>query len=74
MADLIDAENMKAFLVELSELSRKHGITIGGCGCCDSPYVGGEKNLKGRYTVDSRWGCLKWTPGSVDPDMPPESG
>jgi hypothetical protein len=30
-------ERIKAFLGDLSELSIKHGITIGGCGCCGSP-------------------------------------
>jgi hypothetical protein len=28
-----------AFLAELTELTRKHGITIHGCGCCASPYL-----------------------------------
>ncbi len=32
-------ERVEAFLVELSALSRKHGIEIGGCGCCGSPYL-----------------------------------
>ncbi|MCR6116654.1 hypothetical protein HXA31_20205 [Salipaludibacillus agaradhaerens] len=27
------------FLKELSELSRKHKMYIGGCGCCGSPFV-----------------------------------
>jgi hypothetical protein len=30
-------EQIAAFLADLTELSRKHGIVIGGCGCCDSP-------------------------------------
>ena len=28
-----------AFLLELRELTRKHGISIGGCGCCGSPFL-----------------------------------
>ena len=27
------------FLLELKELYKKHNFAIGGCGCCDSPYV-----------------------------------
>jgi hypothetical protein len=27
------------FLEELSALTKKYGIEIGGCGCCDSPYL-----------------------------------
>lgn len=27
------------FLAELTELTRKHGISIGGCGCCGSPWL-----------------------------------
>jgi hypothetical protein len=27
----------KAFLIELTELTRKHGIQVVGCGCCGSP-------------------------------------
>lgn len=27
------------FLSDLTELSRKHGIAIGGCGCCGSPWL-----------------------------------
>ena len=28
------------FLEELTALSKKHGVWIGGCGCCGSPYLG----------------------------------
>ena len=27
----------RAFLIELTELSRKHNIVVSGCGCCGSP-------------------------------------
>lgn len=29
----------KAFLIGLEKLTRETGITIGGCGCCSSPYL-----------------------------------
>lgn len=32
-------EQVVAFLTELAELSRRHGIEIGGCGCCGSPFL-----------------------------------
>jgi len=31
--------NVEQFLQELSALTRKYKIEIGGCGCCDSPYL-----------------------------------
>jgi len=30
------------FLNEYEELCRKHNLSIGGCGCCDSPYLDDE--------------------------------
>lgn len=30
-------EKEAAFLVELTELTKKHGVYITGCGCCGSP-------------------------------------
>jgi hypothetical protein len=32
-------EDKHLFLQELTELSKKYNIYIGGCGCCDSPYL-----------------------------------
>ena len=29
----------EAFLLELTDLTRKYGIAIAGCGCCGSPYL-----------------------------------
>ena len=31
--------NREAFMAELTKLSQKHGIRVGGCGCCGSPYL-----------------------------------
>lgn len=36
---IITDEQIKLFLKELSDLSKKHHIYIGGCGCCGSPYL-----------------------------------
>lgn len=27
------------FLKELADLTAKHGLVIGGCGCCGSPFL-----------------------------------
>lgn len=29
----------ESFLSELTELTRKYKIKIGGCGCCNSPFL-----------------------------------
>lgn len=29
----------KQFLLDLRKLTIKHGLSIGGCGCCESPYL-----------------------------------
>ena len=56
---------LNKFLEELTELTKKYGIQVNGCGCCGSPYL---ETLKGsanigedlhwdveeeRYTIDS---------------------
>lgn len=32
-------KDVEGFLKELTELTHKYGIQIGGCGCCGSPYL-----------------------------------
>lgn len=53
----------KEFLKELSKLSRKHGVYIGGCGCCGSPFLYNKKGTifadkleydKNRYSVEEQ--------------------
>ena len=53
---------VQAFLDELTELSRRTGIVVSGCGCCDSP----------RLLVDGQpW---EWTPeGSYVVDFKPHA-
>lgn len=35
---------LEEFLKELSELTEKHGFSIGGCGCCGSPWINDFKD------------------------------
>lgn len=35
----VSDEKILAFLDELSEVSKKHGLFIEGCGCCGSPVI-----------------------------------
>lgn len=34
----MNEQKVLEFLGELTELSKKYGIYIGGCGCCGSPF------------------------------------
>jgi GTPase involved in cell partitioning and DNA repair len=53
-------EQQEALLADLTELSRKHGIKIGGCGCCGSPYFTEmDRNMPGRYQ-GGIGGALEW--------------
>lgn len=35
----MDEKLAKAFLEEYEQLCRKHGILVGSCGCCESPWL-----------------------------------
>ncbi|MTI68589.1 MAG: hypothetical protein FH753_18565 [Firmicutes bacterium] len=48
----MNKHNIDEFLKELSQLSKKYDIYIGGCGCCGSPYI----QDKEKYIAE----FLKW--------------
>lgn len=48
------------FMEELTALSKKHQLTIGGCGCCGSPWLEDLSNQEGRYIYNDRNGKLEW--------------
>jgi hypothetical protein len=53
----------QAFLAELSELSRKRGVGIGGCGCCGSPFLTDhDKEYPGGYEESDDDGRISWNP------------
>ena len=47
--DTAAQERLDAFLNELTELTRKHGLVIGGCGCCGSPFIEYSEIRSGSY-------------------------
>jgi hypothetical protein len=47
-------EEFAAFLADLTKLTKKHKLIIGGCGCCGSPFIVREKIANhGRYKAKS---------------------
>ena len=40
--DIKNMKNIETFLEGLTKLSRETGIVVGGCGCCDSPFLAEE--------------------------------
>ena len=72
---------VQAFLEDLTELSRRTGIVVSGCGCCDSPrlLVDGqpwEWSPAGSYVVDFKphaepcantfpFAQLRWRPAAI---------
>ena len=65
-------EKHRAFLLGLRELTRKHGISIDGCGCCGSPYLVDDADVS-----DERSGYVALNGenlGWVAPSKPSEWG
>ena len=52
----VTEHKVEAFLRELTKLSRKHGIVIGGCGCCESPYIVSMPDAPDAMYRFKRWG------------------
>ena len=49
----IDIEKKREFIRELTKLTRRTGVIIGGCGCCGSPYLTVEKPVNdGEYRYE----------------------
>ena len=39
------SEHISEFIAALEALTRQHGVAIGGCGCCGSPWLQGCADL-----------------------------
>ena len=50
-------DRLQNFLDELTELTEKYQIKIGGCGCCGSPYL--TDMIKDEYIENDR-AKLEW--------------
>ena len=62
----LNSEKVVAFVRELAELTRKHKVSISGCGCCGSPRLTEsveDYNAEAGYSVEENQ-CLNW----VSPD------
>lgn len=76
---MIPPDKLAAFLTDLSALSEKHGLTIGGCGCCNSPSIepmivdGSHRDERGGHymTETENGGDLKWVPAGRGAPTPP---
>ncbi len=55
----MDEAVVKDFLRELAALTNRYGIAVGGCGCCDSPYLYKPKGYVMRYEVSGLEGNLE---------------
>lgn len=42
---ILSEGKLENFLKDLSEISRKYELYIGGCGCCGSPYIYTENEI-----------------------------
>jgi len=52
----------RQFLLELRELTLKHGLAIGGCGCCGSPFLMEVESPDplGGYMTDGDGDEIEW--------------
>lgn len=55
-----EQQRKQQFLVELAALTRKHGISIGGCGCCGSPWLNAEADVSDQRAGYALCDELKW--------------
>ena len=57
-----EKQERQAFVDRLSAFCRLEGYTIGGCGCCGSPWVWKmtEDEKNGSYTIDRDGEQLCW--------------
>ena len=49
MINVMNKEKVVEFLTELTKLTDKYGIEIGGCGCCGSPWIINVNNNRGSF-------------------------
>jgi hypothetical protein len=59
----MDDDTQRQFLLELTALTRKYGIAIGGCGCCESPYLRTADDVTAPhagYAITSGVNSLRW--------------
>lgn len=66
MANALTEEEQDAFMTELTILTKKYGIVIGGCGCCSSPYLTKGETVGGHYVINKDYAdeLVYITPGS----------
>lgn len=50
---LTNEERLHYFLEELTSLTERYGLEIGGCGCCGSPYLTDCSTETEKINVDS---------------------
>ncbi len=60
-----DHSELRQFVDELEELSKKHNVAVDGCGCCGSPYVlrkSGKFMRYGQVAEDTDYPVIKIKP------------
>jgi hypothetical protein len=63
----LEKDNVKEFLRELSKLSRRYKISIGGCGCCGSPFLSPISGDGGRYETSEDFDGMYWKQDNDEP-------